>query len=178
MAEDNHWALDALRGILPEETYQVLKDNVLNPQTPFQIFRRQLVYGGEQAFRVIRPYAQMLVDRVIEFLQESPDIVAFAIVLGFLALALQIVLYIHRVMMFWTRLAMRTIMWALVAVVIAIVWQRGPETAFHDVLMFTGKLAGYLSLVKDIWLSEYRKYDAQTKNSGKMGSGRSRRSGR
>lgn len=48
-------------------------------------------------------------------------------------------------------------------------WQRGFEESARDVVLVGGKVAGYAAVVKDIWLTEYKKYEGQ-QNMGRKGS--------
>lgn len=133
----------------------------------------------ERGLATVWPLLQPVGARIGDILSDSPDFVFIGLIVTFLVLALQIMLWVHRFMMFWTRLATRALMWAMVAAVVAVVWQRGPEAAVRDVVVFASKVVGYTAFVKDIWLAEYNKYDAQTKNSRKVGAGgRSRRGGK
>lgn len=164
--------------ILPEETVQLIRDHVLSPQTPFQIVRRQVVLRLQQAFSVVYPLVMPLVNRVVEVLSDSPDFVVLGVLLAIVVVALQVVFLVHRIMMFWTRMAMRLVLWAAVGALVAVVWQRGPETAMRDVVVFVSKLVGYGSIVKQIWLTEYDKFSQQTNNAKRSGRSRTRKSGR
>ncbi|KAI0125787.1 hypothetical protein BJ170DRAFT_447852 [Xylariales sp. AK1849] len=180
MANENYrWMLDALDGVLPEQTLHFLQDHVLAPQTPFQTVLRALQSYAQRLLSTLWPLLQPIVLRVGDLLSDSPDFIFIAVLVGIIALGFQVLLWVHRFMMFWTRLVTRALMWAAVAAVIAVVWQRGPEAAIRDVVVFVSKAVGYATIVKNIWLTEYHKYDAQTKNSRKVGGGgRARRGGR
>ncbi|KAK6078750.1 hypothetical protein SCUP234_06088 [Seiridium cupressi] len=177
MAEENQWLLDALDGILPEQTLQFISNHVLAPETPFQGVLRSLHTAFNRAVALLYPILQPLLVRIATIISDSPDFVfVFSLIAIFFA-ALQTLLWMHRIMMFWTRLVGRLMLWACVAAVLAMAWQRGPEAVVRDAVVFVSKVAGYASLVKDIWLAEYNKYDAQTKNSGRKVGGSGRRRG-
>ncbi|KAH6660584.1 hypothetical protein BKA67DRAFT_548542 [Truncatella angustata] len=180
MAEEHQWILGALDGILPEQALHFLSDHVLARETPFQNILRTLQALFRNVVAILYPILQPILVRVGTMLSDSPDVVfVFSLVAIFFAV-LQTLLWVHRVMMFWTRLVGRLMLWACVAAVLAMAWQRGPEAVIRDAVVFVSKVAGYASLVKDIWLAEYNKYDAQTKNSGRKvgGTGSRRRGGR
>lgn len=118
------------------------------------------------------PVVQPLVNRALTALSDSPDIVIVGALLVFIVAALQFLFWVQRVVLFWTRMTMRLIFYAILAGALAVVWQRGPEAAIRDIVIFVSKIAGYATLLKNFWLSEYERYDAQTKN------GMSRRGGR
>ncbi|KAK6842087.1 hypothetical protein PG990_005925 [Apiospora arundinis] len=180
MAEENHWVLDLLEGVgLPESTIQLLQDNVLHPQTPLQVLGRSVYQRAQQAFEMAVPVVQPLVNRAVTALSDSPDIVIVGALLVFIVAALQFLFWVQRVVLFWTRMTMRLIFYAILAGALAVVWQRGPEAAIRDIVIFVSKIAGYATLLKNFWLSEYERYDAQTKNGrGMSGAGMSRRGGR
>ncbi|KAI0011301.1 hypothetical protein F4779DRAFT_574318 [Xylariaceae sp. FL0662B] len=157
------WIMDALQGFLPEQTLQLLHDHVLDPQTPIQVMKRHLISFSQSVLSALRPMVYPLIERGMQALQDSPDLVVLAFLLAAMVLVLQVVLWVHRTMMFFTRLAVRAVGWAIVAGLLAVVWQRGPEATIRDVVVFVSKVVGYAAVVKDIWLSEYQKYDAQTK---------------
>jgi hypothetical protein len=169
MAQENQWLLDVLGGMLPEQTVQVLQDHVLDPETPFQILLRQLSLRVQKAFNMLIPVVTPLFNRALEALNNSPDVVIVAVMLSFVIVALQFVFWMQRIMMFWTRLAMRMVFYAALAAVVAVVWQRGPEAAMADVAHLAAKIATYAAIVKNFWLSEYYRYEAQTKNGGSAG---------
>ncbi|KAI1767416.1 hypothetical protein GGR53DRAFT_482644 [Hypoxylon sp. FL1150] len=163
--------LDALKGIVPEQTMQLLQEHLTNPQSIFSSIYRQTASLLTKVFALLYPLVEPLLARLLQALHDSPDIVVLGFALGFFVLVLQVVAWVHRTMMFFTRLAFRLVGWALVFAVLAVVWRRGPEAAVRDVVVFTGKVAGYAAVVKDIWWSEYQKFDAQTKRGGGSGQG-------
>ncbi|KAI1379384.1 hypothetical protein F4677DRAFT_442359 [Hypoxylon crocopeplum] len=165
------WILDALEGILPQQTMELLQDQLQNPQTLLQAAWRQASIVGNKITALLSPLFAPLLARALQALNDSPDIVVLAFVLGAFVLVLQVVAWVHRTMMYVTRLAFRMLGWALVFALAAVVWRRGPEATIRDVVVFVSKLAGYAAVVKDIWLSEYQKFDAQTKRGGAGGNG-------
>ncbi|KAK8049694.1 hypothetical protein PG994_011424 [Apiospora phragmitis] len=159
-----------------KSTIQLLQDNLLHPQTPFQIIGRSVWQRTQQVFQAAVPVVQPLVNRALTALNDSPDIVIVGAVLVFIVAALQFLFWVQRVVLFWTRMTMRLIFYAVLAGALAVVWQRGPEAAIRDIVIFVSKIAGYATLLKNFWLSEYERYDAQTKNGRGMGGpGMSRR---
>ncbi|KAI2636926.1 hypothetical protein GGS26DRAFT_546566 [Hypomontagnella submonticulosa] len=166
MDRGDHAILDALQGILPEQTLELLQDHLQNPQSALQAVWRQTASAANKLGTVLSPLFAPLLARAMQALHDSPDIVVLAFVLAAFVLVLQIVAWVHRTMMFVTRLAFRMLGWAFVFALLAVVWRRGPEAAIRDVVVFVSKLAGYAALVKDIWWSEYQKFDAQTKRGG------------
>ncbi|KAI0152241.1 hypothetical protein F4776DRAFT_19429 [Hypoxylon sp. NC0597] len=167
--------LDALRGILPEQTLELLQDYLQNPQTFLQTLWRQTVLVTNKLSTVLSPLFAPLLARALQALNDSPDIVVLGFVLAAFFLVIQLIAWVHRTMMYMTRLAFRMLGWALVFALLAFVWRRGPEATIRDIVVFVSKLAGYATLLKDIWLSEYKKFDAQTKRGGGAGAGAGQR---
>ncbi|KAI6088024.1 hypothetical protein F4821DRAFT_98978 [Hypoxylon rubiginosum] len=163
--------LDALKGILPEQTMSLLQDHLSNPQSVLQAVWQHTATLINKLFSLVYPLVEPLLARLMQALHDSPDVVVLGFALAFFVLVLQIVAWVHRTMMYFTRLAFRLVGWALVFAVLAVVWRRGPEAAVRDVAVFVGKIAGYAAVVKDIWWSEYQKFDAQTKSGGVGGAG-------
>lgn len=155
---------------------------MLAPSTPFQTVLRAAHSAISRGVAVVWPAVSPMVSRagatLSERLGDSPDVVFVGFALAVAFLFLQVFLWMHRVMMFWTRLVTRMIFWSLIAMVVAMVWQRGPEAVLRDVAVFSGRAAAYATVVKDIWLAEYDRYDAQTRNSRETMMGGANASGR
>lgn len=60
-----------------------------------------------------------------------------------------------------TGLMFRLVFWACVAAAAAVVVQRGPEQTVRDAVVVVSKVAGYGAALRDVWVSEYRRYEAQ-----------------
>ncbi|KAK0730706.1 hypothetical protein B0H67DRAFT_463079, partial [Lasiosphaeris hirsuta] len=112
------------------------------------------------------PVVAPLVNRVGQALASSPDLVVLVVLITIVVLIVQILAYVQRIMMFWTRLAMRAIFWAGVAAVGAMVWQRGIEVSVRDAIVWGSKVLGFASGVKDVFVSEYQKYEEQERLRG------------
>ncbi|KAH7330386.1 hypothetical protein BKA65DRAFT_58174 [Rhexocercosporidium sp. MPI-PUGE-AT-0058] len=84
----------------PLRTFQTLTDNL----TP-----------------LITPYLTTLLNT----LHTSPAILSLAALLLLAILALQILLFVRRILMFWFRMVMRLVFWGVVVLIVSVVWQRG-----------------------------------------------------
>ncbi|KAI1646027.1 hypothetical protein F4815DRAFT_467655 [Daldinia loculata] len=157
---------DALQGILPEQTLTLIQAHMQDPQTALRAIWQQTTTLTQKATATLSPVLAPLVQRGMQALHDSPDLVVLAFVLAAFVLVIQVISFVHRTMMYVTRLAFRLMGWALFFALLAFVCRRGPEATIRDVVVFVSKLAGYASLVKDIWWSEYQKFDAQTKRGG------------
>jgi hypothetical protein len=119
----------------------------------------------------IQPVVSPIIERAVRSLQDSPDVVFFGFLLAVLFAAFQILIWVQRTISFFTRLAFRAVLWTCIGLALMAVWQRGPEAVARDVVVVVSKLIGYAAVVKDIWLSEYQKYDAQTRAGAGAGAG-------
>ncbi|KAI1386217.1 uncharacterized protein F4822DRAFT_409313 [Hypoxylon trugodes] len=161
--------LDALQGILPEQTIELLRAHIQDPQSLLPALYQQTASFASKITAFLSPLLAPLFARLLQALHDSPDLVILGVVLAAIVLALQIVSWIHRTMMYVTRLAFRLLGWALVFALVAVVWRRGPEATVRDLVVVVSKIAGYVAVVKDIWWVEYQKFEAQTRQGGTMG---------
>ncbi|KAI8944317.1 hypothetical protein F4801DRAFT_585551 [Xylaria longipes] len=182
MGVDETWIINALQGILPEQTLQLLHDHVLHPSSTLRTVYSHTLFGMQRLAQFLQPVVSPLAERAVGALQDSPDFVFLGILLAILFVAFQIMMWVQRTISFFTRLAFRAVLYILIGLAIMAAWQRGPEAVAADVVVVVRKLVGYAAMVKDIWLREYQKYDAQTRagagaggfsgGKGSMGSGR------
>ncbi|KAI8623470.1 hypothetical protein F5Y19DRAFT_372383 [Xylariaceae sp. FL1651] len=170
MEVDDTWILSALQGILPEQTLQLLHDHVLHPSSTLRTISSYTLLSLQRLALLLQPVLAPIIDRVLRALQDSPDVVVLGFLLAFFVIALQFLLWMHRTMLFFTRLAFRAVVWTLIGLAFMAAWQRGPEAVIRDVVVVVSKMVGYAAVVKDIWLSEYQKYDAQTRAGAGAGS--------
>ncbi|KAI0415598.1 hypothetical protein F5X98DRAFT_376531 [Xylaria grammica] len=181
MEVDDVWIINALQGILPEQTLQLLHDHVLHPSSTLRTVSAYTLLGIQRVALTMQPILAPLAERVLVALQDSPDFVVLGLVLALFFIVVQVLLMIQRTISFFTRLAFRAVLWILIGLAIMAVWNRGPEAFIADTVVLARKMVVYGAMVKDIWISEYQKYDAQTRagagagafGSGSMGTGRS-----
>ncbi|KAI1815200.1 hypothetical protein GGS20DRAFT_359499 [Poronia punctata] len=173
---DNTWVISALQGILPEQILRILHDHVLHPSSTVRIVSSQAVVGLQRMAVALQPLISPVMERGARALQDSSDFVFFGFLLAILFLAVQVMIWVQRTISFFTRLAFRAVLWTFMGLILMAAWQRGPEAVSRDIVVVATKLFGYATLIKDIWLREYQKYDAQTRTgpgSGSFGGGRS-----
>ncbi|KAI0021316.1 hypothetical protein F4780DRAFT_739007 [Xylariomycetidae sp. FL0641] len=179
MDTSDTWLLNALQGILPENTLHLLHEHVLSPTSPLAALRGHVNGFLGALYTLLSPVLAPLAARLAQALHDSPDLVVLGFVLGFLFLAVQVMAFVQRTVMAVTRLVFRLLFWSAVAALVAALWQRGPEAAARDVVVVVSKVAGYVAVIREVWWSEYQKYDAQTRGSaaatgGRQGYGQSR----
>lgn len=100
-----------------------------------------------------------VVDRVSAALASSPDLVVLVFLAVLLLVLVQLLAYIQRVMLFWTRLAFRMVFWTGVVLFGAIVWQRGVVESVNDLAVLASKVVGFVVGVGDVFMKEYRRYE-------------------
>ncbi|KAH8885100.1 hypothetical protein GQ53DRAFT_368814 [Thozetella sp. PMI_491] len=160
------WMLNALSGVLPEQSVEFLHEHVLNPQSPVQGFRRAGERAFQSAYNTMWPILVPVFDRLAQAIYNSPDILVVVYFLGTIFLLLQTALWIHRFMMFWIKLIWRLFFWACVAALAAVVWQIGPEAATRQLVVIGSQVIGGISAMVAIFQQEYQKYDQQSKAYG------------
>lgn len=139
---------------------------MLSPSSPIQTLRRQFADLLSTLYNeVMSPVLRPILDRVVQALIKSPDVVVLAAAVLVLLLALQVLLWVRRMVAWFTAMVVRLIFWACVVAVVAAVWQRGPDQAARDLASFVGVASGYATLLyrytRDVWLREYERYEAQ-----------------
>ncbi|KUI52445.1 hypothetical protein VP1G_09890 [Cytospora mali] len=147
--------------VFSEQTLSVLNQHVLSPSSPLQTLRRQFIDLLSTVFSIMTPVIQPLLDRLNTALTNSPDVVVLIFVVVLLFIALQILAWMRRMVAWVTGLMFKLIFWACMMGVVAVVVQRGPEQTVRDLVVVVSKIAGYGAALKDVWVSEYRRYEAQ-----------------
>lgn len=107
------------------------------------------------------PVIEPLLDRLNTVLTNSPDVVVLVFVAVLLLVALQVLTWMRRMVAWVTGLMFRLMFWACVMAMAAVVVQRGPEQTVRDGAVLVSKIAGYGAALRDVWVSEYRRYEAQ-----------------
>jgi hypothetical protein len=98
-----------------------------------------------------------------ELAHKSPAIITVGILLLFLLIAMQVLNFIRRAMVWWLKFVMRITFWAVVVLIISAVWQKGLEMTVRDLVSWGQEL-------NEVWWREYRKwegYQNQGRNHGR-----------
>lgn len=146
-----------LTSLLPPELARLVQTQILSPSSPVQTIKTHVLALSRQALDILTPLVTPLLDRALAT-DGLPGFVTMVCALGVLFL---LVTWVHRMVMWWTRLAMRAVFWGVVVLLGAWAWQRGPVETARDVFVVGGKLAGFVMAMKDVWMDEYQKYDEQ-----------------
>ncbi|KAK0103029.1 hypothetical protein ONS95_000788 [Cadophora gregata] len=109
---------------------------------------------------LLTPY----LDSALRTLHTSPAILSLAALLLLLIIALQILYFVRRVMMFWFRVVMKLVVWGCIGVLVAVVWQRGLERTVGDLVGWAGEVAR-------VWEREYKRWEGVQNQAGGGNSG-------
>lgn len=156
-----------LRSLLPPEAVDFIHKNALHPSSPLQVARQHAVLAACRAFDTLYPYVAPAVDATLAYLQDSPELVSFGILLMLLAATVVVLNWIRRIVAFWTALVLRVAFWGAVVAVLAAVVQRGVWETARDAVVVGGKVVGFAAAVKDVWISEYKRYEEETQSQGR-----------
>ena len=114
-----------------------------------------------KTYPIILPY----LNRAATLAQDSPALLTVGVLMLFLLIAMQILFFVRRVMMFWMRLVTRLVFWGAIAVLISVVVQRGVGRTAQD-------LVGWGQELSQVWSSEYKRWEGyQNMNQKKPGQG-------
>lgn len=126
-----------------------IRQGVSQLQTQFQA----------RAYPLLLPY----LNRALVLAQDSPGILTIGVLLLFLLIAMQILNFVRRVMMFWVRLITRVVFYSAIVMVGAAVWQRGLGRTVDDLMAWGQEL-------NEVWWREYRRWEGY-QNQAKAGTG-------
>lgn len=146
----------------PPEAVDFIHKNALHPSSPVQVARQHVVLTARRAFDALYPHVAPAIDATLAFLQDSPELVSFGILLALLAATVVVLNWIRRVVAFWTTLVLKVAFWGAVVAMLAAVVQRGVWETARDAVVVGGKVVGFAAAVKDVWVSEYRRYEEET----------------
>ncbi|TDZ65911.1 hypothetical protein CTRI78_v003479 [Colletotrichum trifolii] len=164
---DPSFANFLLHSILPPEAADFIHKNALHPTSPLQTLRAHLSAAVARAYDALYPHLAPAVDATLAYLHNSPELVSFGVLLALLAATVIVLNWIRRVVAFWTALVLRAAFWGAVVVLVAAVWQRGVWETARDGVVLGGKVVGFAAAVKDVWVSEYRRYEEETRGQGR-----------
>ena len=133
--------------------------DLYNSADPYIRPIRSAIYQLQvRAYPIILPY----LNRAAVLAQDSPGIITVGVLLLFLLIAMQILNFIRRVMMFWIRLITRVMFWGVVVLMVAAVWQRGVGRTVDDIAEWGREL-------NEVWWREYRRWEGYQKQAQRGG---------
>ncbi|KAK0633459.1 hypothetical protein B0T14DRAFT_415131 [Immersiella caudata] len=163
------WTMSALKSLLPDPILTFFNAYILSPASPIQALLRQLQPLLSHMLTLLAP----LFDRLTAALASSPDAVVLIFFLAVVVFVVQLLAYLQRIMLFWTRLAFRMLFWAGVFALGAMVWQRGLEQSARDAAVVGRGLVSFGTMCREVFLKEYRRYDdlEKARRAGAAGGG-------
>ncbi|GAO17805.1 uncharacterized protein UV8b_02096 [Ustilaginoidea virens] len=172
-----------LMELLPPHVATFAQQHLLNPRAPFQIYSQKAVSQLHVFLASLVPHVQPLLDRVAAAMVENQGVTGFVTLVLLMTAVVVVMNWIRRLVLWWTRLVMRVVFWTVVAAVLAWVWNRGVMESARDAVVLGAKVVGYLAVLKDFWMAEYKRYEASGSAGGRpsdggFGSPRGRSSGR
>ncbi|KAK1757692.1 hypothetical protein QBC47DRAFT_163543 [Echria macrotheca] len=169
------WSLGLLKDLLPSETHAFLSTHVANPSSPLRTVTAAITSMFSALLSGLYTLLAPLLDRLARALATGPDVVVLAVFVVVVVLLIQLVFFVQRIIAFWVRLALRLVLWAAVAVVVAIVWQRGLERSFNDGMYLASRVAGFFVGAAEFFAAELARYNElermKSQSPPKMGPG-------
>jgi len=147
-----------------------INTHILDPSSPFQAFVRHVTVFVSAAIARVTPLIGPAIDYLTHLIGENPNIVSAVIIIVLAYITLEILAFVRRVMLFWTRLALRLVFWGWIALLISFVWQRGVEKTVTDVSQWAGYTYGMVSKAVEIWVREYQVAREQQERASQGGS--------
>ncbi|KAF4977903.1 hypothetical protein FDECE_18296 [Fusarium decemcellulare] len=170
-------ATSLLSALLPPELVDSINKHVLDPRSPVQIVARGVLSQARNVLDTAAPLLEPLADKLVAAMAENQGLVGVIASLLVLATVVIILNWIRRLLLWWTRLTIRVVTWAFLLALATWIWERGVFESVRDMAVAGGKVVGYMAVIKDIWLEEYSRYEAQQGMGGPKGAaGSGRRS--
>ncbi|KAK4230755.1 hypothetical protein QBC38DRAFT_468730 [Podospora fimiseda] len=155
------WGQEVIKNNLPPELLLFVNTHILDPSSPFQAFLRHSTVVFSAATARLLPFIGILIDHFTNLVGENPNIFSGVVIIVLAYVTIQIISFAKRVMLFWTRLAMRLLLWAWVALFISVMMQRGFTTSVTEIVGWVWSVYGMISKVVAIWVREYQAVRAQ-----------------
>lgn len=151
-----------LQEVLPADFAEPLHRHLLHPASPFQSLLRQASALARSAWdTALQPLVDPAVASARGLVDANPQVLSWLSVVLTIAAVVLVVRWVQRVVAFWVGLTARVALWACVAALAAAVWQNGVYRSAVALAVLLGKMLGFLAGVKDVWVAEYRRYDAR-----------------
>ncbi|KAH6606413.1 hypothetical protein Trco_005566 [Trichoderma cornu-damae] len=158
---DETLATQLLAAFLPPEIVALIDTHVLDPRSPVQILKRHALVQARRGADAVLPLVRPLLDRALSLLAEHQGALDMLVLVAVLATTLVVLNWIRRIILWWTRLAFKAVFWAAVVAVAAWVWNRGVLVSARDATVVGAKVMGYMAVLKNVWLDEYKRYERQ-----------------
>ncbi|ROT35589.1 hypothetical protein SODALDRAFT_328957 [Sodiomyces alkalinus F11] len=166
-AKDEPSLTTLLEGLFSPETLDFIHKTTLHPHSPVQIFKRHSAVYLQKILTVAYVFFAPIIDAMFAVLSRSPELASLAVFAFSLAAAWVVLGWIRRLAAFATRLVLRAVFWSFVIALASVVVRNGFYETFKDVVVFGGKVVGFLAVAKDVWLREFRRYEEEAKVQGR-----------
>ncbi|OAA33034.1 hypothetical protein AAL_00499 [Moelleriella libera RCEF 2490] len=160
--------------LLPPSLANSVRNHLLNPRGPLQFYKRQLSTQMRSLTASLQPHVQPVLDRILALAVENQGITGMVALVVLMTVVVVVMNWIRRLIMWWTRIVARAMFWAGVVVLLAWIWERGVMESVRDGVVVGGKVVGYLAVLKDFWMAEYQRYEADGSAGRPSSSGRGR----
>ncbi|TVY85365.1 hypothetical protein LSUE1_G000293 [Lachnellula suecica] len=134
---------------LPKPDVGVQAFHLYNEADPYL---RPILSSLNALYAQLYPALLPLLNRAAVFTHDSPALVTVGILLLFLLISVQILAFVKRMLMWWFRMVVRVVFYGLLAVLVAVVWQRGLGRTVEDLVQWGGHLG-------EVWWREYRRWE-------------------
>ncbi|KAL7790989.1 hypothetical protein V8C37DRAFT_383099 [Trichoderma ceciliae] len=158
---DQTLATQLLASLLPAEIMALIDTHVLDPQSAVQMLKRHALVQARRSADVLLPLLQPLIDRALSLLAEHQGALDMLVPLVVLITTLVVLNWIRKIILWWTRLAFKAVFWAAMVAMVAWVWNRGVLVSARDATVVGAKVLGYMAVLKNVWLDEYKRYEVQ-----------------
>ncbi|EHK16823.1 uncharacterized protein TRIVIDRAFT_65432 [Trichoderma virens Gv29-8] len=165
-----------LASFLPPDVVALIETHILDPRSPIQILKRQALALARRGASTVTPLVQPVAERGMAVLAEHQGALDLLLPLATIVATLVVLNWIRRILLWWTRLAMRAVLWAALVALAAWVYNRGVLVSARDAAVVGAKVMGYIAVLKNVWLDEYKRYEGQ-QASGRWDEYSARRSG-
>jgi len=151
---------DAIYSLVSPEAQDFLQKTILHQYSPVQVFVRQATSFFHKSISASYVFAAPYIDSLLKEQPEAVSLAAFVVLLATIWIVLS---WVRRLMAFVTRLLFGALFWGFVGLVIMFVWNNGIWETTRQAMVVSGKLAGFATIVKDVWVGELRKYEEEAR---------------
>lgn len=129
------------------------------------------------AMTVIWPPMHRILEGTMASLVDSPDLVVLALCGILLFLCWHMLLWIRRLIIFWTKFFGFLLFCSGIVALAATAYRLGPEATFDLVLVLVGRVAGFAAFARDHFMREWQRYEDQRSSAAGHNLPANRRSG-
>jgi len=102
----------------------------------------------------LQPLITPLLDQLASVATDSPTIVSVGFFVLLLLIAMQILNFARRILVFWTKVVFRLMFWGGIVLAASVVLQRGVGRTAEDAVGWWGEIS-------EVWWREYQRWEGQ-----------------